>query len=79
MFEKTVSKNPFLLEHCPDKYKSQKMYDKVVGDCPAALKFLPDWFLTSKMIKNFMLLNTQMMVYLFLINILVMSHFVVMK
>ena len=27
------------------------MCDKVVDDCLAALKFVPDWFVTSKMIK----------------------------
>ena len=27
------------------------MYDKAVDDCLATLKFAPDWFVTSKMIK----------------------------
>ena len=27
------------------------MCDKAVDDCPAALKFVPDWFVTTKMIK----------------------------
>ena len=26
------------------------MFDKAVDDCLAALKFVPDWFVTSKMI-----------------------------
>ena len=28
------------------------MCDKAVDDCLAALKFVPDWFVTSKMIKK---------------------------
>ena len=28
------------------------MCDEAVDDCLAALKFIPDWFVTSKMIKN---------------------------
>ena len=28
---------------------------EAVDDCLAALKFIPDWFVTSKMIKNFLL------------------------
>ena len=28
------------------------MCDKAVDDCPAALKFVLDWFVTSKMIKK---------------------------
>ena len=27
------------------------MCDKAVADCLAAMKFVPDWFVTSKMIK----------------------------
>ena len=55
------------------------MFDKAVDDSVAALKLIPDWFVTSKMIKNFTLLCTQMTVYSFLMNILAMSDFVVMK
>ena len=28
------------------------MCDEAVDDCLAALKFIPDWFVTSKMIKK---------------------------
>ena len=28
------------------------MCDEAVDDCLAALKFIPDWFVTSKMIRN---------------------------
>ena len=55
------------------------MCDEAVDDCLAALKFISDCFVTSKMIKNFLLICTQMMVYSFLMKILVMLHFFVMK
>ena len=29
------------------------MYDESADDCLAALKFIPDWFVTSKMIEKF--------------------------
>ena len=28
------------------------MWDKAIDDSPAALKFIPHWFVTSKMIKK---------------------------
>ena len=31
--------------------KTQQMYDKAVDYCLTVLKFVPDWFVTSKMIK----------------------------
>ena len=39
----------FLVVYCLDKNKSQKVCDEAVDDCLAALKLIPDWFLTSKM------------------------------
>ena len=39
------------------------MCDKVVDDSLAALKLIPDWFVTSKMIKNLLLLCTHMKIY----------------
>ena len=45
--------DPSLIVHCPDKYKTQRMVDEADGDdCLAALKSVPNWFLTSKMIKK---------------------------
>ena len=38
--------------YCPDKYKTQKKCDEAVDDYLAALKFIPDWFVISKMIKK---------------------------
>ena len=42
----------FLIVYCPYKYITQKMSDKAVGDSLAALKLIPDWFVTNKMIKK---------------------------
>ena len=42
-----------LIVYCPDKYKTHKMYQAAVDDCLAALKFIPDWFVTSKMYEKF--------------------------
>ena len=55
------------------------MCDKAVDDSLAALKLIPDRFVTSKMIKK---LYTNLYAddgLLFLMKILVMSHFVVKK
>ena len=65
-----VSLYPFLIVYCPDKYKTQRMCDKAVDDSLAALKLTPDWFVTRKIIKTFILLCTYMMVYSFLMKIL---------
>ena len=46
------------------------MCDEAVGDSLAALKLIPDWPVTSKMIKKSICM--QMMVYSFLMKILVM-------
>ena len=46
LFLKTL----FLLVRCPDKYITQRMCDEAVE---TALKFILDWFVTSKMIKKF--------------------------
>ena len=55
------------------------MYDKVIDDFLPALKFVPDWFVLSKMIKK---LSTDLYAdegLLFLMKILIMSYFLVMK
>ena len=41
-----------LIVYCPDKYDTQRMCDKAAGDSLAALELIPDWFVTSKMIKK---------------------------
>ena len=51
MFDRVVCKYPFLIVYCPDKYKTQRMCDEVLMIL-AALKRIPDWFVTSKIIKR---------------------------
>ena len=52
MFDKVVSADSFLIVYCPDKYKTQGICDEAVDSPLAALKLIPDWFVTSKMIKE---------------------------
>ena len=56
--DSVVSKNPFTVVYylCPYRYKTQKMYDKAVDDFLAALKFIPEWYVTSNMIKKLLAL-----------------------
>ena len=49
MCNNIMFEDPFSITYVPDHYKSQQMCDKAVDDCLVALKFLPDWFATSKM------------------------------
>ena len=53
MCDRVVSKGPFMLICCPDKYETQKMCDETVDNCLAALEFIPHWFVTSKMLEKF--------------------------
>ena len=53
MFDIVVSLYPFVIVYCPDKYKTQKKCDETVDDSLAALKSIPGWFVTSKMLENF--------------------------
>ena len=48
-----VSEDPFTIAYIPNRYKTQRMCEKVVDDCVAALKLIPDWFITIKMLENF--------------------------
>ena len=52
MCGRVVSEDPFLIVHCPDKYKTQKICHEAAGNSLAALKLIPDFFVTSKMIKK---------------------------
>ena len=52
MCDGVVSKDPFFIVYCPDKYKTQRMCNEAVDDSLAVLKLTPDWFVTSKMIKK---------------------------
>ena len=37
----------------PYGYKTQRMCNEAVADCLEALKFIPDWFVTSEMFEKF--------------------------
>ena len=39
-----------MLKYCLDRYKSQEICDKAVDACLPALKFVPDRFVTTKML-----------------------------
>ena len=75
MYNNAVSKDPLMLKYYLDRYKTKGMCDKAVDAFPSTLKFLPDWFVTSKMIKK---LNDDLFAndnISLLIKILIMSHF----
>ena len=77
MCERLLSEGPFLILYCSDKYSAQRMCNKAADDSLAALKLIFDWFVTSKMIKEYFTAlyvngNT-------LMKILVMSYFLVIK
>ena len=52
MCVKAISKNHFMLEYCHDRYKTQEICSKAVDNFLPALKFVPNWFVTSKIIKK---------------------------
>ena len=49
--DRVVSEDPFLKMYVPDQYKTQQMCDEAVDDFLAPWKFVPNWFVASKMIK----------------------------
>ena len=53
MLDSVVSEVPFIIVYCLDKCKTQRMCDEAVDNCLAALKFIPDLFVASKMFENF--------------------------
>ena len=40
--DRVVSKDPFLIACCTDKYETQKLYDEAGDDSLVALKLIPD-------------------------------------
>ena len=48
-YAKVISGDLYLIVYCPDKYIIQRMCDETV-DFLAALKLIPNWFVTCKMI-----------------------------
>ena len=74
-----ISENLSSIRYVPDEYKTQQIVDKADDDCLTALIFLHDWFVTSIMIKNFLLICTVMKIYATLMKILPVLYFPVMK
>ena len=52
MCDSICSEDPFSIRYVTDQYKSRQTCDEDVNDCLTALKFIPGWFATSKMIKK---------------------------
>ena len=52
MCNNIICEDTFSIIYVPDQYKIKKISDKAVDDLLVALKFVPDWFFTSKMIKK---------------------------
>ena len=52
MCGRVVSEDSFSIRYVPDQYKIQNMCDKAINDSLAALKLIPDWFVTIKMIQE---------------------------
>ena len=50
--DKIVFDDPFKLKYCHDKYKTQKMCAEAVDNCLPVLKFVPHWFVASKIIQK---------------------------
>ena len=46
-----ISDYPFSIRYVLYQYTTQQMCYEAVDDCLPALKFVPDWFVTSKIIK----------------------------
>ena len=50
--DRVVSGGLFFIVYCPGRYKAQRMSDESVDDILATLKFIPDWFVTSKILEK---------------------------
>ena len=74
MRNKVNSEDPVLIVCCSYKYNTQRMCDELVDECLAALKFIPDWFVTSKVLENLIMLYTLMMIYSSIMKILIKSY-----
>ena len=49
---KIISDDPFSLRYVPDQYKTQQLCDEAVDDFLPTLNSVPDWLVTSKMVKK---------------------------
>ena len=52
MCNKVVSKEPFMLKYCLDRYKTQGMRDNAADAFLWMLKFISDWFVTNKTVEK---------------------------
>ena len=59
----------FMLKYCPDRCNTQEICNKAVDASLSGLNFVPDWFVTTKLIKKLMIIQSLLM------KILVISHF----
>ena len=50
MRDEVVSKRSIILKCCLDRYKTEEMCDKAVDSYLLALKFVPNWVVTNRMI-----------------------------
>ena len=53
MCDSVGCEDPFIIVYCPDIYKTQRMCDQTIDDCLAALNFISNQFVTSKMLRKF--------------------------
>ena len=75
MCDRFVSENPFMIIYCFDRYKNQRICDEHVNDRLKAFKFIPDWFVPSKIVETFYFaLVANVMIYSFSMKILIRSH-----
>ena len=51
MCKEAVFKDPFTLKYCPYRYITQEMCEKAVDAYLLTSKFVPDWFVTPKVLK----------------------------
>ena len=79
MYDSVVSENSSMIVYCSNRNKTQRMCDEAVDDCLEALKFVPDWFATSKMLEKLIMLYSLMMICSFLIKIFINSHLLLIK
>ena len=49
MWNEAVERDPWVLKHVPDQYKTQKMCNEAVERDPWMLEFVPDQYKTQKM------------------------------
>ena len=52
MCNKVVFEERFVLKYFLQRDEIQKLCDKTVDVCISALKFIPDWFVTNKMLQK---------------------------